>query len=241
MVRTNNIQEKTNRLGFFSLKKEYPQVFLLILATAIMSLFSNITYESILSPMILSRSHNNQTVLTIVNAFLGIGSIVGSLIAAGQWFCIKNKPLCFYFFSGISFLFGDSLMALGTNAFIWSLGAMATSLPLPIASVASKLLVFHEMPDKLQAHVFSLLNGCESVTIPIGAFLGGFLADDIFMPLMKHQHLLIPLLNTLAGNSKGNGMALMFLCTSVMGSLWCIVSYLVSDHVQTIKKHNLHL
>lgn len=76
----------------------------------IMSLFSNLTYESILSPMILSRSGNDQFILLLVNTLLGIGSIVGGIIMMSRWFSFKKTEAAFYFFAGVSFLLGDGLM-----------------------------------------------------------------------------------------------------------------------------------
>ena len=49
---------------------------------ALINFFSRLTYENILSPMILSRSGNDSMVLGTVNAMMGIAGIVGGIIVA---------------------------------------------------------------------------------------------------------------------------------------------------------------
>lgn len=46
---------------------------------ALLNFFSRLTYENILSPMILARSGNDSIALGIVNAVMGIGGIVGGI------------------------------------------------------------------------------------------------------------------------------------------------------------------
>lgn len=57
-------------------------IFIVIITMALLNFFSRLTYENILSPMILSRSANDSTTLGIVNTVMGIGGIVGGIIVS---------------------------------------------------------------------------------------------------------------------------------------------------------------
>ena len=62
--------------------------------------------------------------------------------------------------------------------------------------------------------------------------LGGYLADYIFEPMMTNAP---KYLTFLVGTGKGSGMAVMFLCTGVLGSIVSLLCYL-SPHVRALEK-----
>lgn len=68
-------------VGFHFLKSE-TGILHIILTMAVINFFSRLTYENVLSPMILSRSSGNNVVLGIVNACMGIGGITGGLLVS---------------------------------------------------------------------------------------------------------------------------------------------------------------
>ena len=53
----------------------------IMLTMAVLNFFSRMTYENILSPMILARSGGNERTLGLVNAVLGAGGILGGILA----------------------------------------------------------------------------------------------------------------------------------------------------------------
>lgn len=132
---------------------------LMIIATmALLNFLSRLTYENILSPMILARSDNNSIALGIVNAMMGIGGIMGGIIVAAGKFS-KNNVKMIYLSAMLSFL------------------------------------------------------------------LGGFLADYVFEPFMMSESAVSSFLRILVGKGAGSSMAVMFLCTGLLGSLFSFVSY----------------
>ena len=85
---------------------------------ALINFFSRLTYENILSPMILSRSGNNSVVLGVVNAVMGIGGIVGGIIVStGK---VKgNSAKMIYISAMLSFLLGVLLNDSICTSFIY--------------------------------------------------------------------------------------------------------------------------
>lgn len=209
------------KAGFLFLKNKKGLI-QLMLSMALLNFFSRLTYENILAPMILARSGENQSVLGIVTGILGLGGILGGIIVATIKLP-KDKVKVLYFSAALSFLFGDVLMGLGQNVIIWSIGALAASLPIPFVFAAQSVLLYNNVPTKMQGRVFAVRNIIQYTTIPIAILLGGILADYVFEPFMKNGTVIARFLISLVGNTEGNGMAVMFLCTGILGFISCII------------------
>ena len=220
--------------GFLFLR-QHTILLYLITTMAVMNFFSRLTYENILSPMLLARSGDNAMVLSIVSAVLGLGGIVGGLAVS---FDKKTRdPIRMVYWSAvISFLCGDLLMGIGRNVFVWCIAGMAASVPIPFIMAGQRLLLYRDVPTKVQGHIFSVRNAVQFSTIPIGILLGGFLADRVFEPLMQSNTPLVRILQFMVGAGDGSGMAVMFLCTGTLGSVFCIWSY---ERLKRFKYANL--
>ena len=218
--------------GFHFLKNE-TGILHIMLTMAVLNFFSRLTYENILSPMILSRSSGNNVVLGIVNACMGIGGIIGGLLVSIKKES-KKKANMIYISAAVSFLLGDLIMATGRNVFFWSFAAFAASLPIPFIMAEQNVILYKRIPENIQGRVFAVRNAVQYSTIPFGILLGGYLADYIFEPFMRSKTGIVSFLEILVGNGAGSGMAVMFLCTGVCGFAMSILSL----HSKKIQKLN---
>lgn len=209
--------------GFQYLKRNQG-IFVIIITMALLNFFSRLTYENILSPMILARSGNNSVVLGIVNAVMGIGGIVGGMIVAAGKFS-KNNVKMIYVSAMLSFLLGDVMMGVGRNVVFWSLAGLMASLPIPFINAGQNVILYKTVPENMQGRIFAVRNALQFSTIPIGILLGGFLADYVFEPLMLTNNAATAPLHILVGTGNGSGMAVMFLCTGILGCLFSFISY----------------
>lgn len=223
------IEEKTHDTpfagiteGFAFLQKE-KGILHIMLTMALINFFSRLTYENILSPMILARSANSSMTLGTVNAFMGIGGIVGGLIVSMKKES-QRKATVIYISAALSFLFGDLMMAVGRNVFWWSIAAIAASLPIPFIMANQNAILYRKIPAVMQGRVFAVRNAVQYSTIPVGIILGGYLADYVFEPFMRSESRMVMLLEKIVGDSAGNGMAVMFLCTGICGFTVSVVS-----------------
>ena len=199
-------------------------IFVVVLTMALINFFSRLTYENILSPMILARSGNDSMALGIVNAVMGIGGILGGiLVSAGK--LSKNNVKMIYVSAALSFLMGDLLMGAGRNVVLWSAAGLFASLPIAFINAGQNVILYKRVPDKMQGRVFALRNAIQYSTIPVGILLGGFLADYVFEPFMQSGALVSRMLQKVVGSGAGSGMAVMFLCTGILGCLFSIISY----------------
>lgn len=73
-------------------------------------------------------------------------------------------------------------------------------------------------------------------TIPLGLFLGGFLADHVFEPFMAQVSPLQQLFVLLTGGGKGSGMAVIFLITGLTG----VIASLLAMHNPIYRRLNDH-
>ena len=209
--------------GFQYLKRNQG-IFVIIITMALLNFFSRLTYENILSPMILARSGNNSVALGIVNAVMGIGGIVGGMIVAAGKFS-KNNVKMIYVSAMLSFLLGDVMMGMGRNVVFWSLAGLMASLPIPFINAGQNVILYKTVPENMQGRIFAVRNALQFSTIPIGILLGGFLADYVFEPLMLTNNAVTAPLHILVGSGAGSGMAVMFLCTGILGCLFSFISY----------------
>lgn len=208
--------------GFHFLKTE-KGILYIMLTMAVINFFSRLTYENILSPMILARSSENNLVLGIVNACMGVGGIMGGLLVSMRKES-RKKANMIYVSAALSFLLGDLTMAVGRNVFFWSFAAFAASLPLPFIMAGENLILYKKIPENIQGRVFAVRNAVQYSTIPFGILLGGYLSDYVFEPFMRSNADIVPLLGKIVGIGAGSGMAVMFLCTGICGFAMSIFS-----------------
>lgn len=216
-------QDKTYRSPFagvaegFAFLKREKGILYIMLTMALINFFSRLTYENILSPMILARSSGDSIALGAVNACMGIGGIAGGIIVSVKRES-RRKAAAIYVPAALSFLFGDLLMAVGKNVFWWSAAVAAASLPIPFIQASQNAILYRRVPAALQGRVFAVRNAVQYSTIPVGILLGGCLADYVFEPFMSAGSRLAEMLAAILGSGAGSGMAAMFLCTGICGS-----------------------
>lgn len=203
--------------------EEHRGLLTIVVTMAMINFFSRLTYENILSPMILARSGNDSMALGIVNAAMGIGGILGGiLVSAGKG--AKDPVKMIYLPAAISFLVGDLVMGLGQNVMLWSFAGFAASLPIPFIMAGQNVILYKMTPVEIQGKVFAVRNAIQFGTIPIGILLGGILADYVFEPFMRMENPAVTVLKSFVGSGAGSGMAVMFLCTGVLGFTTSIIA-----------------
>ena len=202
----------------------HSDILYIIITMALLNFFSRLTYENILSPMILARSGNSSSALGMVNAAMGIGGIVGGImVSSGRIKADSGKLI--YISAAVSFCMGDLLMGVGRNVSAWIVAGVAASLPIAFINAGQMDILYTKVPDDMQGRIFAVRNALQFSTIPAGILLGGFLADYVFEPFMRTDTAPAKLLQAVVGSGAGSGMAVMFLCTGVLGTLFSLVSY----------------
>jgi len=198
--------------------KENRGILDLILFLAAINLIASM-YNAAFPAMILSRSNGGEVGLGIVNATVGIATLAGSVIVS-----ILPSPKSRVRVICNALLFSMStenfFLAFGRTIPLWSIGAALGWIFIPIMGANMDVLFRNHIPVEMQGRVFSARNTLQFFTIPIGYFLGGYLVDKVFEPLMKRQNLSI--LKILFGEGKGSGAAFLFLFLAIAGIMVCL-------------------
>lgn len=225
------VSVEVTKLSFIQFKKDlqYSSKFInennalrcLMVYFCFVNFFSGITYFSLLSPMILGRSGNNSSILAFVNMLMGVGMICGGIFAATIK-VEKNRMMIVYGAVGLSFALGDIFFAVGKSPFVWCIAAFFASFFIPVSNANENYFWRTNIPVEFQGRVFSSRDAIQSAMRPVGMLLGGYLAENIFEPLIHGNNRYI---NYLVGSSKGSGIGLMFLLTGVFGMVLSIIIY----------------
>lgn len=213
--KSNETLLQTAKSGFVYLKSNLGILWLILFLSAINLIAS--MYESMLPAMILSKA--DETALGLVNACVGVATLLGSVIAT---FFPKPQSrirvICNCLLMSMST--ENFLLAFGNNTIIWCIGAMLGWTVIPLMSANYDVIFRSNVPKEMQGRVYSVRNTLQFFTIPIGYFLGGFLVDDVFEPLMET----VPngILTFLFGSGKGSGAALLFFVIGIAGVMVCL-------------------
>ncbi|MDE6726230.1 MAG: MFS transporter, partial [Ruminiclostridium sp.] len=165
--------------------KNKPLILRLIMFLAAINLVASI-YDAAMPAMLLSKSNGGEGVLGLVNTFVGIASLAGSIICTVLP-SPKNRvrAICVSLF--ISMSTENFLLAFGNHPALWCIGAVAGWIVIPYMNANMDVIFRNEIPPEMQGRVFSCRNTLQFFSIPVGLFLGGFLTDNVFEPFMSVQ------------------------------------------------------
>lgn len=206
------------RQGIVYLKKERG-IFDLILFLAAINFVASV-YDAAFPAMLLSRNGGSERVLGLVNAVIGVTTLLGSILAS-----LAKEPKsrvrvicnCLLF----SMSFENFLLALGRTPFLWCLGGFLGWIAIPLMNTNLEAILRLHIPQNMQGRVYSVRNSLQFFTIPVGYFLGGYLVDRVFEPIMAKQE---PgsILSLLFGEGKGAGAAFLFFVIAFAGIAVCL-------------------
>ena len=195
-----------------------PGIFHLMLFLAAINLVASM-YNAALPAMLLSKA--SETAMGTVNAVVGIATLLGSVFASVRkppksrvkaiWHCLMLSMCTENFF-----------LAFGSLTWLWCVGAALGWIAIPWMSANLDAVNRLNIPAEVQGRVFAVRNSFQFFTIPLGYFLGGFLVDRIFEPIMSMQKN-GSLLVYLFGFGKGSGAAFLFAVLWLTGICVCLV------------------
>lgn len=191
----------------------------LILFLAAINLVASI-YEAAFPAMLLSRQGGSEKALGLVNAVIGITTLAGSILAS---FVREPKSRvrvicnCLLF----SMSFENFFLAFGRTPFVWCVGGFLGWIAIPLMSTNLEAILRIHIPVDRQGRVYAVRNSLQFFTIPVGYFLGGFLVDRVFEPVMALQEERSVLIR-LFGSGKGSGAALLFFVIAFAGIGVCL-------------------
>lgn len=200
------------------LKKERG-IFDLILFLAAINLVASV-YEAALPAMLLSREGGSEKVLGMVNAVIGIATLLGSILAtlAGE---AKSRVRVICNCLLFSMSFENFMLALGRTPLVWCAGGFLGWILIPLMNTNLDAIMRLRIPEHMQGRIYAVRNSFQFFTIPAGYFLGGILVDKVFEPIMAAQGA-DSVLVRLFGTGKGSGAAFLFFVIAFFGISVCL-------------------
>lgn len=217
---------KESAYGFRYIYERKGLLSLLLIFLAVNLIFS-LSY-TVLSPMILARTANNEVALGTVRSVMGIGGVAGGLLLSA-WGGPKRKIHGVLLGMAISSVTGTIVLGMGQDLAIWSLGAFFSTFLMPIINGSSQAIWQAKVAPDVQGRVFSVRRLIAQVSAPLAILLSGPLADHVFEPAMKAGGSLVYSFGSLVGTGPGAGMSLMFVLTGVFGGFLGLVGYLFPE------------
>ena len=191
----------------------------LILFLACINLIASI-YNAAFPAMILSKENGGEIALGTVNAFIGVATLIGSIVASLMPMPKSRvKVICNTLL--ISMSTENFFLAFGKTLPLWCIGGILGWLCIPIMSANMDVLFRERIPVSMQGRVYAARNTFQFFTIPLGYILGGYLVDKVFEPFMAKNN--NATLSVLFGTGKGSGAAFLFLFLAFAGIAICLV------------------
>lgn len=191
----------------------------LILFLACINLIASM-YNAAFPAMILSKGNGGEIALGTVNAFIGVATLIGSIIAS-----VMPTPK-----SRVKVICNTLLIAMSTENFflafgktlpLWCIGGILGWLCIPIMNANMDVLFREHIPVSMQGRVYAARNTFQFFTIPLGYIIGGFLVDKVFEPFMVRNENAV--LSVLFGTGKGSGAAFLFMFLAFAGIAICLL------------------
>jgi hypothetical protein len=176
--------------------------------------------------MVLARSGNDASALATVQTALGLGGVIGGLLAS-VWGGTQRRIHMVLLGAALSFFSGDVLFAIGRTVMAWAGAALCGAFFIPLMMSANRSIWQTQVPPAVQGRVFAVQGMLQQLSMPAGYLAAGPLADSFFEPAMQSVSGLSAVLGGLVGTGPGAGMAVMFLGTALLGTAMSLSGYLV--------------
>lgn len=173
---------------------------------------------TLLNPMILSRTGNNELHLSWVLTSFGVGAVAGGFLLAA-WGGPKRKihgVLLGWFVTSLT----TAIMGLSPSLIVWLVMGFVGSVWNVFINSSNQAIWQAKVAPDVQGRVFSARRLIAQVIGPLGVLLAGPLADRVFEPAMMEGGSLSGALGWLVGTGPGAGMGLLF---GICGGLAAIV------------------
>lgn len=208
--------------------KGQPHMLRLILFIAAVNLLAKLGPDGQMAAFVLSRSGNHQPALGAVQMCVSLGIIAGGLLMTGAK-PVKDRGRAVVTMCCLIFLTGIGL-AVSRSVTGWCLFAFLQYSCAAIMNVNWETFMRTQVPERLLGRVYSTRDTIQNGTIPLGLFLGGWLADRVFGPLSAEGSQLHSLLGPLLGAGPGMGLALLFLLVGLSGLLLSVICLMKRIH-----------
>jgi DHA3 family macrolide efflux protein-like MFS transporter len=192
------------------------------------NLFSGIQW-TLLAPMILSRTGNNEVIFGSVQSAGAIGGVIGGVLMS-LWGGFKRRihgVLLGWILASLALVF----LGIGRDLSVWIPSMLIGALFFPLINSSSQAIWQAKVAPDLQGRVFTSRRLIAWLTQPVTPLIAGLLADYVMEPAMQTSSRFSQTFSGLVGSGPGAGMGLL----SVFCCLVCALIGLSGYFVTTIR------
>ena len=195
--------------------KGHPAILRITLFLAVINFLAKLGNDGMLSPFILGRTGNNQSVLGMVESLTALGMLAGSVLVT-MMKPVRRRARLIFITTGLVCA-GNIIQSLTSRPWLWCAAAFGSYMLAALMNVNMDILMREKIPMEMQGRVFSAKTTFQNFTIPPALLLGGLLADTVFEPFMTADSPAQQALSGLFGTGKGAGIGLMFFIVGIAG------------------------
>ena len=195
--------------------REHTAILRITLFLAVINFLAKLGNDGMLSPFILGRTGNNQSVLGAVESFTALGVLAGSLLVTLRK-PPRERTRLIFLTTGLVFA-GNIVQSLTSQPWLWCAAAFGSYLMAAVMNINMDTMMREKIPTEMQGRVFSAKSTLQNFTIPPALLLGGLLADTVFEPFMLADSPAQRFLSGFFGTGKGSGIGLMFFIVGIAG------------------------
>jgi hypothetical protein len=188
------------------------------------NLFAGLGF-TLMAPLILARTGNNELILGSVNTAGAVGGVVGGL-AMSAWGGPKRRVLGVLGGWLLFGLLGGTLFGLGQAIPIWLIASFAAAFFGPIIDASNQAIWQAKVEPDVQGRVFGVRRMIAWAISPLAHLIAGPLADHVFEPAMQPGGGLAGTFGRLVGTGNGAGMSLILVLCGIGIALVAIVGYM---------------
>lgn len=193
----------------------------LIVVFSILNFIANIVMV-LLGPLVMSNFDTK--IYGLVNSISGVAMVIGGFFAGA--IPSKEHKVKSVFLSLIISSFGMIIMGVHYHWIVIAIGMFIFMLPTPYANGTLGSLIQLKIENRMLGRVSALIDCLMKIITPLAIIISGFLADDVFNPLLvKGGSLSDTVIGKLLGVGKGRGIGLLFVICGILLLTICLYMF----------------
>jgi len=189
------------------------------------NLFSGVQW-TLLAPMILSRTGNDEVIFGSVQSAGAIGGVIGGVLMS-LWGGFKRRihgVLLGWVLASLALVF----LGIGRDLSVWIPSMLIGALFFPLINSSSQAIWQAKVAPDLQGRVFTSRRLIAWLTQPVTPLIAGLLADYVMEPAMQTSSRFSQTFSGLVGTGPGSGMGLLTVFCCLMCALVGLSGYFVT-------------
>jgi MFS family permease len=158
-----------------------------------------------MTPMILSKTGDSSVILGMSRSAGSIGFLAGGLLMS-LWGGPKKRIHAVNMSFILWGLLGAFIFGPAWSTPLWLVGSFMMAVFNPIINSAYIAILQAKVEPDLQGRIFGLENAISTISFPLGQLVAGWLADNVFEPVMLPGGSLANTLGPILGTGRGAGI-----------------------------------